>query len=274
MKKVLAGTMAMPPGHDGGSATALAVDRAAELPVGAVAAAPPAGLPAVARAPRVTAAAVSGRTIPIASIAHRARGLGRLGDGVPCVPEGGELRVAVPRIVSSEACVATGGGNVGPSRTGPSASITRLRSDQKASTDAYRSEGSTVTARAKTASTSADLVFLRRASDGRSSPRVDAAPSSSMVSPASGARPLTSSRSTSASANTSVHGPVVPIARENCSGAPYAGVNAVNTPVFLKAPASRTSSTTFAMPKSRSLTTASGPRASPTTKTFAGFTSR
>ena len=45
-----------------------------------------------------------------------------------------------------------------------------------------------------------------------------------------GSLPVTSSMKMSASANTSVHGPVAPCERENCSGAPYAGVNDVTLP--------------------------------------------
>ena len=60
----------------------------------------------------------------------------------------------------------------------------------------------------------------------------------------------------SASANTSVHGPVAPCVRENCSGAPYAGVKLVTCPlVLVNEPAIFCASlTTFAMPKSRSFT--------------------
>ena len=79
-------------------------------------------------------------------------------------------------------------------------------------------------------------------------------------SPSSGSRPVMTSTKTSASANTSVHGPVEPCARENCSGAPYAGVNEVTCPlVFANDPAIFCASwTTLAMPKSRIFTVADG----------------
>ena len=76
------------------------------------------------------------------------------------------------------------------------------------------------------------------------------------------------------SANTSVHGPVDPWVRENCSGAPYAGVKLVTCPLVLANPPAIfcASLTTFAIPKSSSLTEHS-PRGSPTTKTLPGLTS-
>ena len=79
----------------------------------------------------------------------------------------------------------------------------------------------------------------------------------------------------SASENTSVHGPVAPCVRENCSGAPYAGVKLVTWPlVLVNVPAIFCASdTTFAIPKSRSLTVAS-PRGSPRTKMLPGLMSR
>ncbi len=69
---------------------------------------------------------------------------------------------------------------------------------------------------------------------------------------------------------------MAPFARENCSGAPYAGVNDVICPdVFAKEPAIFCAScTTLAIPKSRIFTVAEGERGSPRTKMFAGFTSR
>ena len=93
---------------------------------------------------------------------------------------------------------------------------------------------------------------------GRTSARIIPA----MVPPPSASRPATSSTKTRLRANTSVQGPVVPYSGENCSGAPYAGVNDPPSP-------SRTTSwATAATPKSSSL------QPPARTNTLPGFTSR
>src|SRR5438046_2961518 len=101
------------------------------------------------------------------------------------------------------------------------------------------------------ASTASETTAPRARGVGRAVGFDEAKASCMKSSPSSGSRPVRTSTATSASANTSVHGPVAPCVRVNCSGAPYAGVNDVTWPLVLaNEPAIFCAScTTLAMPK-------------------------
>ena len=199
---------------------------------------------------------------------------------------GAPLAALPPRVVAVDAGgsqAPTGGDPGRVAAVGPVSVTPRIGAMATARRSAFqnspavcqRSVGLTATALARTSSTSSltDAPSVRGV--GRRSGLLDETASWMKSSPSSASRPMRASTTMSASANTSVHGPVDPCVRENCSGAPYAGVKLVTCPLVLaKAPAIFCASeATFAMPKSRSLTVAS-PRGSPMTKMFAGLTSR
>ncbi len=104
-------------------------------------------------------------------------------------------------------------------RIGAMATASR-RAFQKSAPVCHRSAGFTETALASTASTGSLTVAPRARGVGRRSAFPDETASCKKSSPSSASRPVSTSTTMSAIANTSVHGPVDPCARENCSGAP------------------------------------------------------
>jgi hypothetical protein len=179
--------------------------------------------------------------------------------------------------------LATASGTGGMLRAGIGSVIPRIGSRRRAwrsafqnsPADCQREVGLMATACAKTASTSSLTAAPSVRGVGLRSVLAAATASCRKSSPSRGSLPERSSAMMSARENTSVHGPVAPCVRENCSGAPYAGVKLVTCPlVLLNEPAIFCASvTTFAMPKSSSFTVQS-PRGSPRTKTFPGLMSR
>ena len=181
--------------------------------------------------------------------------------------------VAGPRDVGAVADTGCGDVSVMP-RIGAIATA-RRSAFQNSPAVCHRSVGLTAIALAMTDSTESLTVAPSVRGVGRRSGFDEETASWMKSSPSSASRPVTVSTTMSASENTSVHGPVEPTVRVNCSGAPYAGVKLVTWPlVLVNVPAIFCASeTTLAIPKSSSFTEAS-PRGSPRTNTLPGLMSR